>query len=179
MKKLILFSVLVLSLGYKSYSQQISQYVFSSGSGEITTILGEYVKFTIGQSFYTETLSDNNGTFLTQGFEQPMNRNNIASLAPNFPDVDSVKIIVFPNPAVNYTNLELNIIDNDGAEIILIDMWGRILKTQEFKIEKGNQKLRFTFDFLAAGVYTLKVNANQKVYAKKLIINTAGYTVSP
>jgi len=176
MKKLILFSILVLSLGFKSYSQQISQSVFSSGSGEFTSVLGEHVSFTLGQSFYAETLSDSKGNFLTQGFEQPTPTNNAALLSPEFPDLELVKMDVYPNPAVDYTDLELNIIDNNGAKVTLFDMWGKAVKTQEFRSEKVNHKLHFTFGHLVPGVYTVKVNANQRVYAKKLIVNTVGYS---
>lgn len=176
MKKLILFSILVLSLGFKSYSQEISQNVFSSGNGEFTSVFGESVQFTIGQSFYTHTLTDNSGVFLTQGFEQPTNSNNAALLSPEFPDLELVKMDVYPNPAVDYTDLELNMIDTDGANVALIDMWGQAVKTQKFNVDKGNQKLHFTFGSLAAGVYTIKVNANKRVYAKKLIVNTVGYS---
>ena len=175
MKKLIIFSILVLSLGYKSYSQVISHSVLSSGNGEFTSVLGENITFTIGQAFYTNTLSDNNGTYLTQGFEQPLNQNE-ALLSPAFPDLELVKMDVYPNPAVDYTDLELNMIDNNGAKVAIVDMWGQAVKTQNFNVEKGHQKLHFTFGSLAAGVYTIKVNANQRVYAKKLIVNTVGYS---
>ena len=176
MKKLILFSILVLSLGFKSYSQEISHSVLSSGNGEFTSVLGENIQFTIGQSFLTHTLSDNNGNFLTQGFEQPTNNNKAVLLSPEFPDLELVKMDVYPNPAVDYTDLELNMIDNNGAKVAIVDMWGQAVKTQNFNVDKGHQKLHFTFGSLAAGVYTLKVNANQRVYAKKLIVNTVGYS---
>ena len=176
MKKLILFSILVLSLGIRLHSQEISHSVLSSGNGEFTSVLGENIQFTIGQSFYTHTLSDNNGTFLTQGFEQPTNSNNAALISPEFPDLELVKMDVYPNPAVDYTDLELNMIDNNGAKVAIVDMWGQAVKTQNFNVDKGHQKLHFTFGSLAAGVYTLKVNANQRVYAKKLIVNTVGYS---
>ena len=139
MKKLILFSILVLSLGFKSYSQEITHSVLSSGNGEFTSVLGDNIQFTIGQSFFTQTLSDNNGNFLTQGFEQPTNSNKAALLSPEFPDLELVKMDVYPNPAVDYTDLELNMIDDNGAKVAIVDMWGQAVKTQNFNIEKGHQ----------------------------------------
>ena len=176
MKKLILFSILLCSLGFNTYSQEISRSVLSSGNGEFTSALGENIQFTIGQSFLTNVLTDNNGSFLTQGFEQPTNNNNSGLLSPEFPDLELVKMDVYPNPAVDYTDLELNMIDNNGAKVAIVDMWGQAVKTQNFNVEKGQQKLHFTFGSLAAGVYTIKVNANQRVYAKKIIVNTVGYS---
>ena len=176
MKKLILFSILLLSLGFNTYSQEISKSVFSSGNGEFTSVLGVNIQFTIGQSFLTNVLSDNKGSFLTQGFEQPTNSNNAGLLSPEFPDLELVKMDVYPNPASDYTDLELNMIDNNGAKVAIIDMFGQSVKTQNFNVEKGQQKLHFAFGSLAAGVYTVKVNANQRVYAKKLIVNTVGYS---
>ena len=175
MKKLILLSILVLILGFNIYSQEISHQAITSGKGEFTSVLGYNIQFTIGQSFYTHTLSDNNGTYLTQGFEQPSNINE-ALLSPEFPDLELVKMYVYPNPAVDYTDLELNMIDNNGAKVAIINIWGQAVKTQNFNVEKGQQKLHFTFGSLAAGVYTIKVNANQRVYAKKIIVNTLGYS---
>ena len=175
MNKLILFSILIFSLGFNTYSQEISRSVLSSGNGEFTSVLGENIQFTIGQSFLTNVLTDNNGSFLTQGFEQPSNINE-ALLSSEFPNLELVKMDVYPNPAVDYTDLELNMIDNNGAKVAIVDMWGQAVKTQNFNVEKGQQKLHFTFGSLAAGVYTIKVNANQRVYAKKIIVNTVGYS---
>lgn len=174
MKKLFLFSILILSLGLKSFSQQIAQYALSSGGGEFTSVYGVNVQFTIGQSFMTNTLSDEgNSTYLTQGYQQPSVKGNDLS-SSEFPDLELTKMDVYPNPAVDYTDLVLNMINDNGAKVAIVDMWGRIIKSQDFNVDKGHQKLHFTFGSLSAGVYTLKVNANERVYAKKLLISGTG-----
>lgn len=166
MKKFIIFSIFFLAFGLKLFSQQISRYALSSGGGDFTSIDKQNIQFTIGQSYNTYTLTDNNTNFLTQGYQQPSF--NIGGLLP---DLDSVsKIDVYPNPAFDYTNLELNLIDDDGATVSLFDMWGQVIKSQNYVVGKGFQKLQFRFGFVAIGIYTLKVNANKKVYVRKLLV---------
>jgi hypothetical protein len=53
-------------------------------------------------------------------------------------------------------------------------MWGQVVKAQDFNVSQGQQKLHFSFGYLAAGVYTIKVSANTRVYAKKLLVSGAG-----
>ena len=170
MKKSILLSILVLGFGLNSFSQQIVVSAMVSGGGEFTSAVGENIQFTIGQSYNASTLTDGNDNWLTQGFQQPPFQGQQLS----FPDLALAKMDVYPNPAFDYTDLELNLIDNDGVKVAIVNMWGQVVKTQDFNADKGHQKLHFIFGPLAAGVYTVKVNANKRVYAKKLLINTLG-----
>nr|MBC7612051.1 T9SS type A sorting domain-containing protein [Pseudopedobacter sp.] len=173
MKKLILFSILVLGLGFQSYSQQIAQFALTSGGGEFTSVYGENIQFTIGQAYVTNTLTDNNNTFLTQGYQQPsINQEVIAG--PPHADLELVKLEAFPNPAVNFTDLVMNFIDNDGAKVTMSDMWGQPVKSQDFQVSVGKQKMRFTFGSLNPGVYNIKIVANKTVYVKKLLVAGAG-----
>lgn len=173
MRKFILFSILILSLGLKSYSQQISQSVMSSGGGDFTSVYVENVQFTVGQPYVTNPLTDGKNTWLTQGYQQPsMKGQDIIS--PEFPDLELVKLDLYPNPAINYTDLILNLINDDGAKVSLIDMWGQVLKSEDFKVLKGHQKMHFAFGSVAAGIYTIKINANERVYARKLLVNVSG-----
>jgi hypothetical protein len=173
MKKLILFTILVLGLGFKSFSQQISQSAITSGGGEFTSIYGENIQFTIGQAYVTNTLTDNNNTFLTQGYQQPSMKQEVIA-GPPYADLEFVKLEAFPNPAVNYTDLVMNFIDHDGAKVTMFDMWGQPVKSQDFQVSVGKQKMRFAFGALNPGVYTIKIVANKTVYVKKLLVAGAG-----
>lgn len=171
MKISILFSILFLGFGFNSFSQQTVQSALVSGGGDFTSAIGENIQFTIGQPYSAATLTDANNYSLTQGFQQPSFKGQDVL----FPDLALVsKMDVYPNPAVDYTDLELNFINNDGAKVAIVDMWGQVVKTQDFNVDKGQQKLRFSFGSLSAGVYTIKVIANKTIYAKKLLINTSG-----
>jgi len=173
MKKLILFSILVLGLGLKSFSQQIAQSALVSGGGEYTSVYGENIQFTIGQAYVTNTLTDGNNTFLTQGYQQPaVNQEVIAG--PPHADLEFVKLDAFPNPAVSYTDLVMNFIDNDGAKVTMSDMWGQPVKSQDYQVSVGKQKMHFVFGSLNPGVYSIKIVANKRVYVKKLLVAGAG-----
>lgn len=160
-------------------AQQIDRFVFSSGNGSGTNAYGESVHFTIGQAFFTETLSNNKSEVITPGFEQPRIFDNLFLASESFKDLSLLKLDVYPNPAVDYTELELNLIDHDGAKVALIDTWGQVVKIQDFQVPAGNQKLHFNLGTLADGVYTISVKANKRSYAKKLIVsNTRSRTVN-
>ena len=178
MKRLIFALVITLNFIASAKAQQIDRFVFSSGNGSATNAYGESVQFTIGQAFFTETLSNNKSEVVTQGFEQPISFDNLLLASASFKDLSLLKLDVYPNPAVDYTELELNLIDHDGAKVMLIDTWGQVVKTENFQVPAGNQKLHFNLGTLADGVYTISVKANKRSYAKKLIVsNTRSRTV--
>lgn len=78
MKTLILITVLLASLGFTTSAQSIERFAITSGAGEATSTFGENVQFTIGQTFMTNTLSQNGSNYITQGFQQPSNFNYVS-----------------------------------------------------------------------------------------------------
>jgi hypothetical protein len=181
MKTTTLLSFLLIALGFNSYSQNVERLAITSGGGFAKSAFGETVQFTIGQSYFTQTLSDGNANYLTQGFEQPANQNLASIDAANSAasiEIYANKIEAFPNPAVNFTNVVLSLIDDDGAKVSIIDMWGQPLKKENFTVTQGKQQLHFVFGNVPAGLYTLSVEANKKVYNKKLLIAGTNSTVS-
>ena len=172
MKRIILLSVLTLGLTINSIAQSLERVVISSGNGEANSAINETIQFTIGQPFFTGTLTNNSGVYLTQGFVQPTSTNKEINNPSNFiePEIEYNALKTFPNPAVDFTNIELSLIDNDGAKISIIDMWGQPLRSEEFSATQGKNIFKFTFGTVPAGVYTISVFANQKYYNKKLLI---------
>ena len=178
MKTIILTTVLIATLSFSLFAQSIERSAITSGGGEATSVFGETVQFSIGQAFMTNTLTQNGSNYVTQGFQQPSSYNYASINAPVYVESDLNKIQAFPNPAVNYTNVILSLIDDDGAKISIIDMWGQPLKSQDYSVTQGRHELKFTFGYVPAGVYSLKVIANKKVYTKKLLIAGVENTVS-
>jgi len=178
MKTIILLSFLIAGLGFNSYSQTVERIAITSGGGYVASALGESIQFTIGQSYFTQTLSDGNSNYLTQGFEQPINYNYASLDVPVYADVYTNKIEAYPNPAVNFVDVVLALIDNDGAKVSILDMWGQPLKKEDFSVTQGKQQLHFVFGNVPAALYTLKVEANKKVYSKKLLVAGVGSRVS-
>ncbi|MBK0381784.1 T9SS type A sorting domain-containing protein [Pedobacter sp. SD-b] len=170
MKTIILLSFLLAGLGYSSYGQSVERLAITSGAGFATSTTGETLQYTIGQSYFTQTLTDGNSTYLTQGFQQPTNFNYASLDAPSFRDIYSNKIEAFPNPAINYVDILLGLIDDDGAKVSLMDIWGQPIKKQDYAVTKGKQQLHFVFGNVPAALYTLRVEANKKVYSKKILV---------
>jgi hypothetical protein len=180
MKRIILLSVLTLGLAINSIAQSLERVVISSGNGSATSAINESVEFTIGQPFFTGTLTNNTGTYLTQGFVQPTNTNNEINNPSNFlePEIEFNALKTFPNPAVDFTNIELSLIDNDGAKISIIDMWGQPLNIQEYTASQGKNVFKFVFGNVPAGIYTISVYANKKLYNKKLLVAGTRATIN-
>jgi hypothetical protein len=171
MKKTIIFTILTLAIGFTAYSQGMEKQSVTSGHGMSVSNAGETVQFTIGQAYVTNTLTSDRVNFLTSGFEQPTYRGLAALLDPS---LELVKMEIYPNPAVDHITLAITLLDDNGAQGSIINMWGQVLKVEKFNSPQGDQKLAFNFGTLAIGVYTVKVVANGRVYAKKLLINEAG-----
>ena len=161
MKKTIIFMLIIFAGCFKATCQSIDKQTLSSGNGLVISGFGESVQYIIGQAYQTNTL-ENNTYALTQGFLQPA-----FSL---YPSLELGQIEIYPNPAIDYVNVSLNLLDNQGAQGSIINIWGQVLVTQNFNVAEGNQKLYFPFGNLAAGVYMVKVIANGNTYVKKLMI---------
>lgn len=178
MKTIITTAVLTLIIGFNLFSQSIDRSAITSGAGEATSVFGETIQFTIGQAYMTNTLTQNGSSYVTQGFQQPSNYNDASVNAPVYAESDLNRIQAFPNPAVYFTNVVLSLIDDDGVNISIIDMWGQPLKSQDYSVVQGKHELKFTFGYVPAGMYSLKVLANKKVYTKKLLVAGTESTVS-
>jgi len=175
---MILTAVLTVALVSNLFAQSIERSAITSGAGEATSVFGETIQFSIGQAYITNTLTQNGSNHITQGFQQPSNFNYVSKNTPVYAESDLNKIQAFPNPAVYYTNVVMSLIDDDGVQISIIDMWGQSLKSEDYSVTQGKHQLKFTFGYVPAGVYSLKVIANKKVYSKKLLIAGTESTVS-
>jgi len=170
MKRFIFLALLSFTVLISAKGQNVVRDVFSSGNGSAVAPTGESVNYTIGQSYFTHTITYNNAVYLTQGFEQPVYEAGplLAGFSGN--NLNIMKLNVYPNPAVDYAELEVDLINDNGAKVTLIDVWGKVLKAQDFNVVSGSQKLNFQFGSLPSGVYTINVKANNRSYSKKLIV---------
>lgn len=171
MKTMILTTVLVATLIFNLSAQSIERSAITSGAGEATSVFGETIQFSIGQSFMTNTLTQNGSNYVTQGFQQPSSYNYVSINTPVYAESDLNTIKAFPNPAVDYTMVSVNLINDDGVKISIIDTWGQELKAQDYQVTQGKQSLKFTFGNVPTGYYTIKVFANKKIYNSKLLVD--------
>lgn len=171
MRTIILTAILVATLSFNLFAQSIERSAITSGGGEATSVFGETIQFSIGQAFMTNTLTQNGSNYVTQGFQQPSSYNYVSINTPVYAESDINTIKAFPNPAVNYTSIAVNLINDEGAKVSIIDTWGQELKSQDYDVAQGKHALKFTFGNVPTGYYTIKVYANKKIYASKLMVD--------
>lgn len=171
MKTIILAIVLVATLGFNLSAQSIDRSAITSGQGEGRSAFGETIQFSIGQAYVTNTLTQNGSYYVTQGFQQPSLFNYVSINTPVYAESDVNTVVAYPNPAVNYTNVAVNLINDDGARVSIIDTWGQELKSQDYNVTQGKHSLKFTFGNIPTSYYTIKVYANKKIYTNKLLVD--------
>lgn len=76
-------------------------------------------------------------------------------------------IRVYPNPAKDYVNVDIECTNFKASDIELFDMQGRIVKKSKLNAKQGN---RIDVSSLNAGAYTYNVSLNGKTISGKLII---------
>lgn len=140
--KPILICSLMIALVDRSWSQEVSPSLISSGS--LSTYEGS-----IGESFVS-TIS-NNTTVVTSGFHQGM---KISTSLDQTADLLEIK--VFPNPFMSYLNVVNKSISN--IEIMIFNVQGQIVYQQKLT------ELESTIDLatLSAGTYQMILSQNNK-----------------
>lgn len=76
---------------------------------------------------------------------------------------------VFPNPFTSYTTIKLKLYEDVELNIELLNTLGQKIRNVGDKKMYGKGDHEFSTDFLAKGMYFLKVNYKEKVYIYKLI----------
>ncbi len=76
-------------------------------------------------------------------------------------------INVYPNPAKDYINIDIEATNFNKGEIELFDMQGKLVKKDRLKGKQGN---RIDVSNLNAGAYTYNVSLNGKTISGKVII---------
>jgi hypothetical protein len=74
---------------------------------------------------------------------------------------------VYPNPAKDYVNVDIECTNFRSSDIEILDMQGKIVKQAKLKGKQGN---RVDVSSLSAGAYTYNVTLNGKTLSGKIII---------
>ncbi len=82
----------------------------------------------------------------------------------------SFTINVFPNPAKDYLNVNLNLDKATQIAVELIDMTGKSIIRNDYGRIAGEQALRLDFSDLKKGLYVLQVKSNAETVAYKINI---------
>jgi len=149
MKKILLFLPLIILFKF-GYSQNTLQNVIASSGGFFVSS-NTSISWTLGETAIS-TIETPNG-IITQGFHQC--HFNVTSVGTT--QISDLQIMLYPNPARENINVNINSDIQDKRLVELIDMSGKILNksykyTNQFKINLANY---------SPGFYYLRIGNDQ------------------
>ncbi|WP_298741851.1 T9SS type A sorting domain-containing protein [uncultured Chitinophaga sp.] len=131
----------------------------TGGSGLIGNIL---IQYTVGEPAIS-TLGGGS-LMLTEGFQQP-------ELPPLTPGEDAIKnYILYPNPASVTVKVQFDLLTQTSVLFRLINAAGQMMYQQFQHYGPGQVIIPIPVNRFPAGIYTVMLNINGKVYFEKLII---------
>lgn len=80
-------------------------------------------------------------------------------------------VSIYPNPADEQTNIEINLETPSDVEISIMLLSGQELARRNFSLLSGTQVLPINLAPLNAGVYIVKVKTNHGVRLEKIVVN--------
>jgi len=113
---------------------------------------------------FDNSLPQNDGVFVDDGISIIQ---KLKITANNIEGDDILQIRVFPNPAKEFLNIQIQGAKMESCEVVILDMQGREIKN--LQIADGN--LRLNISEVKRGMYVLKIFRIGKVYTEKLIID--------
>jgi PKD repeat protein len=80
-------------------------------------------------------------------------------------------LTVYPNPASQMVNLEMNSTNGGNAIIKLLTLNGTVVVSQNLTVSPGNNTYQLNLDGVGKGVYFLEVNQQDDIQVVRLIVN--------
>jgi hypothetical protein len=80
-------------------------------------------------------------------------------------------ISIYPNPALDEVNVQMEVTESANIEFTLIDLVGQTLVAKDIYVRNGMNHETIDLSNLSNGIYLLKLRNGSSVYTKKLIIN--------
>jgi hypothetical protein len=121
--------------------------------GSSTNTENYYARSTIAQVTVIDCKEANHVNYLTGFSFQAVNRTGIQT--------DEITVTIFPNPAIEYLNIEGNI---EGSIIKIVDLSGK-----EIQAIKGECKNFISTSAWNSGIYFLQIQDNNRVKTFKII----------
>ena len=146
----------------KAYSIMRSNLGASGSSKEVTTNNGKYsVSQSIGQASVIGT-SSNNGYYLRQGYQQPLNKIKVTPLTKN----NNLRATIYPNPFEQFISVAFDEDIENDISVLVFDIAGKQVYSRTYK---PSQRIDLNFGNISSGTYLLKVLSNNKLFNAKLI----------
>lgn len=145
-----LISFILIFLSYSLTGQKIMPEILSS-SGGLHSGQNANLSWTLGElSIKTFTTDD---MMLTQGFQQPYLYVN-----STFNPESKIEAIIYPNPAIDFINIDFKYTGNNLFTLSIIDINGNILKHINLKKNK-----KINISNLDPGYYFIAINSGRGI----------------
>ncbi len=158
MKKILLFLSVCFSINF-SVAQSLSPQIISTSG---TSFIGSSAQldWTLGEPVTAALTNSNN--ILTQGFQQP----NLLTTAIDDVPAD-YSVTIFPNPAIDFVNLQIQNALNESLLIDLYTIEGKLLKSQQIN---SSTHLQIDMTAYSSGTYLLSIkNSSAKIKSFRII----------
>ena len=80
-------------------------------------------------------------------------------------------LTVFPNPANELVNVRLETTMSENTQIILTDIGGRIIKSENRELPAGNHLISLPLDNVSPGLYFVNIKGESYTLSQKLVID--------
>jgi hypothetical protein len=147
----------VLSLGILITSSVCGQSILNtSGSSKVVNQMVH--EWSIGEllSVYTYSTSS---IIVTEGILQPVNL--VTSIDESSLDQSQSLITVYPNPTMDFVNIQIEDGVSGKVAYTVRDLSGRIVRQQEAEAQNGQNSIAVDFTQVVKGQYTLQIQFNK------------------
>ncbi|MBK7880883.1 MAG: Omp28-related outer membrane protein [Saprospiraceae bacterium] len=76
-----------------------------------------------------------------------------------------------PNPAADYANIDLNLIDPTQVSIEIVDMLGQLVQSRNYGVLSGEMMIPVNTEAFENGSYLIKLKIGQNYQTRKLVVN--------
>lgn len=163
------YSNAALTVNFTNTSSNAVSYLWDFGD-ETTT---EDVSAEANPSYTYPALGVYDVTLIATGTCADQNTlNQSLDLSVSINDLQNIKgITMFPNPATNYVELNINAATNIDAAITIADLTGAtVIPANNYKLSNGNNAIKLNTSSLAAGIYFVQIaNAGEQTTMRLII----------
>lgn len=155
----IVVIIMLLTVGFFSYSQQLHHEMISSQGGSSVTQGGYVVRYTVGQQSVTGTSSV--GYVVQQGFQQ----SNWSKLVSS--NTISVITTVYPNPFTERVNFSFSISPGSVLDVLVFDVLGRLVHSES--VENDSNLVSIDLKKLSSAEYLVMLSSGSYTHSAKII----------
>ena len=115
--------------------------------------------------------SHGRGIFKTTSLATIGVRSHASDQAINDQEKNKLSLKIYPNPATEFTQIDLDLTQTSDVEIVLRDMTGRVVKRSIFKaLDSDTKNVRVDLSGIRAGTYIVEQNVGSFTKTGKLIV---------